>query len=54
MDLEECEKRYGRLDKFAAEVQQNVTKQWEEEFEEQVSIKMKEERGKLEAAMERE
>ena len=49
-EVEKWQRKYREVDDYAAEIHLKVTKQWEEELEKQLAIKMKEESGKLEAA----
>ena len=49
--VEKWQRKYRGVDDYAAEVHLKVKKQWQEESEKQLAIKMKEESGKLEATM---
>ena len=46
------EEKWNQANNFCYEIEKWVTKEWEEEFEKQLALKLKEKEGKLKAAME--
>ena len=48
-EVEEGKEKYRKLNEYANGLHEVFNKRWEEEFDKQVEIKMREERGKLEA-----
>ena len=50
-EVEEWKEKYRKMDEYAADMHAKVTKQWEEEFDKQLEIKLRGERGKLEAEL---